>query len=208
MRRETPLRPGPTLARPLLGVAKATLVAICHAAGQSTVDDPMNRDPAHARARLRAETAAALKLGLDTPTLTRLARRLARAEDALEAEARRLFAALETRRSEGQFAARLDALRDAEPEFLIRVLRLALEAAVPGGRTPRLDRLERLAEAIGAALRAGEPCRATLGGARVMLARDTMLTLAPEASRRRGRADGEPDSAAGPADCLKGNQFP
>lgn len=42
------------LLRPLLGVEKAALVALCAARGVAVVDDPSNRDPARLRAGLRA----------------------------------------------------------------------------------------------------------------------------------------------------------
>ena len=99
MRRETRLSPGITLVRPLLDVPKAELVALCHAGGIEIVDDPSNRDPAYARVRLRGEAAALARLGLDHTALLRLARRAARAEDALEAEAARAEVACNPRRS-------------------------------------------------------------------------------------------------------------
>lgn len=48
-----PARRGPFL-RPLLGVARATTVAACSAAGLSAWMDPHNSDPAYARVRARA----------------------------------------------------------------------------------------------------------------------------------------------------------
>lgn len=41
------------LIRPLLAVGKARLIATCRAAGQDWIEDPSNRNPAYARARLR-----------------------------------------------------------------------------------------------------------------------------------------------------------
>ncbi len=65
------------IARPLLGIAKAELIAFCEARGVAFVRDPSNDDPAFARPRLRrlADTLAAE--GLDAPALARLARRAA-----------------------------------------------------------------------------------------------------------------------------------
>ena len=92
MKRESPLAPGLVLARPLLGLTKAQLTSICQEAGHAFADDPSNHDKSYARVKLRAEHEAIARLGLDTPTLVRLGARLARAEDALEAEARRCSA--------------------------------------------------------------------------------------------------------------------
>lgn len=46
------------LIRPLLPVAKARLTATCRALGQDWLEDPSNRNPAFARARLRLSSAA------------------------------------------------------------------------------------------------------------------------------------------------------
>lgn len=188
MRRETPLAPDMILVRPLLDCRKADLRAVCEAVGGASVDDPSNHDPAFARARLRKMAPAAAALGLDVRTLTRLAARLGRAEDALSAQARRALAALGGHQEAGRFEAPAGTLAQAEGEIVLRVLSLALAAALPEAPPPRLDRLERLAAVLHDALRRGASCRATLGGARVTLQRDTMLTIVPEGLRRRGRA--------------------
>ncbi|WP_158811481.1 tRNA lysidine(34) synthetase TilS [Beijerinckia sp. L45] len=187
MRRETRLARGLTLVRPLLGHTKADLIAICVAAGQAFVDDPSNHDPAYARGTLRAQAPAAQKLGLDTLALTRLATRMARADEALEAEAQRCLGLLTVTSDATGFAAPLAPLAEAKPEILIRVLRHAIASVAPAAKTPRLDRLETLGAAIAAALRAQKAYRGTLSGTRVTLERDTMLTIVPEAARRRGR---------------------
>jgi tRNA(Ile)-lysidine synthase len=54
IRAARPLRPGVTLVRPLLGVAKAQLVTIAAASGWTIADDPGNRDAARPRTRARA----------------------------------------------------------------------------------------------------------------------------------------------------------
>ena len=58
-------RGGVTLIRPLLGVAKADLVAFCRSRRVSFVDDPSNADPAYARTRLRALMGGLAQEGLD-----------------------------------------------------------------------------------------------------------------------------------------------
>ena len=154
----------------------------------AVVDDPSNRDPVFARARLRALGPARTALGLETPALLRLAARAARAEEALDAEARRCLAAIEPTSTATTFAARLAPLSGSPLEILLRVLRLALDGVVPGGRVARLERLETLASGVSDALKAGRGYRTTLNGACVVLRRDTMLVVVPEPARRRGRA--------------------
>ena len=183
MRRETPLAPGMTLVRPLLDVPKADLVALCAEAGLAPVDDPSNRDPAYARARLRGQQAELDRIGLDRAALVRLARRAARADAALEAEVDRVGASI-TQRGDGG----LDlAGRDLPLEILLRLLRRRIEAVVPDAGRLRLERLERLAEALAAALHGGRPFRATLGGARIVLGVDAGLAVTPAPARREPR---------------------
>ena len=188
MRRATPLASGLTLVRPLLEKTKAELIAVCIAAGQSFVDDPSNHDAAYARGRLRAQGPTARKLGLDTSTLTRLAARMARADEALEAEAQRCIGLLDVSSDEAGFAAPLAPLAEAKLDILIRVLRHAIAGVAPEAKLPRLDRLETLATAVAEALRTRTPYRGSLSGTCVTLGRDTMLTIVREAARRRGRA--------------------
>lgn len=187
MRREVPLGPGLVLMRPFLGLAKPELLRVCETAGESFADDPSNHDLAFARVRLRAAQDAARQLGLDPPVLLRLAARLARAEDALEAEAQRRLALADAVWTSGQFSARLAAWRDAKPEIVIRCLRHAFEHCDGGARPVRLDRLESLAARLQRALLDGSDLTTSLHGTKVMLGRDTMLTIAPEAPRQRGR---------------------
>lgn len=74
-----------SLLRPLLGVPKAALVACCRETGTGFVEDPSNRNPRFARARLRELLPLLAAEGLDAEALARLASRLARADAALEA---------------------------------------------------------------------------------------------------------------------------
>ncbi|MCA8909589.1 MAG: tRNA lysidine(34) synthetase TilS, partial [Rhodospirillaceae bacterium] len=52
------------LLRPLLGMRRSDLMATCRAAGAAWIDDPFNRDPRFARARLRLEGRAVLPTGV------------------------------------------------------------------------------------------------------------------------------------------------
>lgn len=187
MARETPLGSDLTLMRPLLDVPKEALVAFCRREGQDVVDDPSNRDPAYARARLRAEAASLARLGLDRDALVRLSRRMARAEAALEAQAQHVEAALGPTRAPGAYRLDLSRTGDIEAEIFLRVLRRAVGAIAAPGRLVRLARLEALADALTTARGAGAAHHATLAGTRIVLAADGTLSVTPEAPRRRGR---------------------
>src|SRR5436309_6390871 len=77
-------RDGVVLARPLLDIPKARLVATLHKARIGFADDPSNRDSRFTRPRLRQLMPALAAEGFDARNLTRLASRLARANAALE----------------------------------------------------------------------------------------------------------------------------
>ena len=72
-----------TLIRPLLDIPKARLLATLNAAKIPFIEDPSNQDPRFARTRLRQLAPALAREGLDAARLAALARRLARAEQAL-----------------------------------------------------------------------------------------------------------------------------
>jgi tRNA(Ile)-lysidine synthase len=77
-------REGLKLARPLLDVSKARLIATLKAAQLDFADDPTNRDLAFTRPRLRALMPQLAAEGGDARNLARLAGRLARANAAIE----------------------------------------------------------------------------------------------------------------------------
>ena len=77
-------REGVMLARPLLEIPKARLVATLKKANIGFADDPTNRDANFTRPRLRAIMPALAAEGFDARNLTRLAARFARANAALE----------------------------------------------------------------------------------------------------------------------------
>jgi tRNA(Ile)-lysidine synthase len=72
------------LVRPLLRVPKTRLIATLEAARVPYSEDPTNRDPRFARARLRTFMPALAKEGLDAYGLARLAGRMRRAEATIE----------------------------------------------------------------------------------------------------------------------------
>jgi tRNA(Ile)-lysidine synthase len=83
MARQAP-REGVVLARPLLNVSKAQLIATLAKAKVAFADDPTNRDVHFTRPRLRALMPALAAEGGDARNLARLAARLARANAAVE----------------------------------------------------------------------------------------------------------------------------
>jgi tRNA(Ile)-lysidine synthase len=82
------------LVRPLLDLRKAQLLATLRKAGIAYADDPSNRDPRFTRARFRAAMPALEREGLNAERLALLARRVRRAEVALEAVVDAAVAAL------------------------------------------------------------------------------------------------------------------
>lgn len=78
------MREGVILARPLLDVPKAHLVATLKKAGVPFADDPTNRDTRFTRPRLRELMPVLAAEGADARNLVRLASRMARANMALE----------------------------------------------------------------------------------------------------------------------------
>jgi tRNA(Ile)-lysidine synthase len=77
-------RDGVMLARPLLDVSKARLIATLNKANISYAEDPTNRDTLFTRPRLRALLPALAAEGGDARALARLAMRLSRANAAVE----------------------------------------------------------------------------------------------------------------------------
>jgi tRNA(Ile)-lysidine synthase len=82
------------LVRPLLEIPKSRLIATLRAAKISFADDPSNRDPRFTRARLRGLMLELAREGLDAGRLALLARRLKRADTAIEATVDRAEAEL------------------------------------------------------------------------------------------------------------------
>lgn len=75
---------GTRVVRPLLALPKARLIATLNKLGVGYADDPSNRDPRFTRARLRGLMPVLAREGLSAERLAVLARRVRRAEAALE----------------------------------------------------------------------------------------------------------------------------
>jgi tRNA(Ile)-lysidine synthase len=186
-------RDGVTLARPLLDLPKARLVATLEKAGIPFADDPTNRDPRFTRPRLRALMPVLAEEGADARNLARLAERLARANAALDIladGAARYLARVDPAPSRaGVDLAAFQALTD---EIRVRLLLRAIDRIGHEGPA-ELGKVEALVKAMDRAARdAGRGADAgrvrlkqTLAGA-VISIDGGRIRIAPAPPRRRG----------------------
>ena len=200
----TPRKRGVLLARPLLDVAKARLVATLDHAGIAYADDASNRDPRFTRSRLREVMPALAREGLDAPRIALLARRLARAEWALARVVDAAAADVGGRalvEPAGTRVRRDPAWRNAEPiafgaekffalpqEIALRLLGRAV-ARTGGGGAPQLAKLETLYEGLSARAGTRLRMRRTLAGAMVTLVAGRLVVerAPPRSNRAKGR---------------------
>jgi tRNA(Ile)-lysidine synthase len=178
-------RDGLTIARPLLGLPKARLLATLREQGLDFAEDPSNRDLRFERVRWRALTPALGRAGLDAARLGLLASRLARMNEALDQRAMRLWPELVASQSEGSLELRFAALLDEPDEIALRVLAHGLDR-IRGDGLARLERLESCLSGLRHAARSGLAMTRTLSGCVLRLGRDGVLLIAPEPARRRG----------------------
>jgi tRNA(Ile)-lysidine synthase len=168
------------LVRPLLDIPKTRLIATLTRAGIPFADDASNSDPRFTRVRLRAVMPALAREGLDARRLALLARRLRRADAAIETAVAVAAAAL----SRAPWPERGPIVFDAEKftrlpaEVALRLLGRAI--AQRGEEGPvQLGKLEALCEALasGGARSRRETfhLRRTLAGALVSLDSDRLV---------------------------------
>jgi tRNA(Ile)-lysidine synthase len=183
MARATPLD-DIALVRPLLDIPKARLLATLAAAKISFANDASNRDPRFTRPRLRELMPHLAAEGLDARRFAGLARRLVRADQAIERVTD--VAAVRVCRTEGRTLVFGSAFADLPAEVALRLLGRAI-AAVGNEGPVELGKLEALCEALAAAM-AQEPrtvrFRRTLAGALVTFAGEISVEQAP--ARRSG----------------------
>jgi tRNA(Ile)-lysidine synthase len=179
-----------TLVRPLLDVPKARLVATCKTARIAYADDPSNVDPKFTRARLRPLMAVLAAEGLDARRLSALARRLRRADAAIEAVVQR--AALQWPETGGATIFPVAGFVSLPAEVALRVLgravtRHASEGAVELGKLEALMAILLAAANDSTTTPAKRQVRRTLAGALVtMTGPDLRVETAPP--RRSGRS--------------------
>jgi len=188
----TPVAPLPArgagaikLARPLLDLPKARLIATVAAAGLDYADDPSNRDPRFTRARLRAAMPALAREGLTAARLSQLARRLRRAEAALEAAADAAWGALAQAQSNPARITFGHGFAALPAEVQLRLIGRAI-ARVGDEGLVELGKLEALHSALGEAL---PRLRRTLAGAMVTRVGDR-LAVERAPARRKPRPSG------------------
>ncbi|MEI7606765.1 MAG: tRNA lysidine(34) synthetase TilS [Rhodospirillaceae bacterium] len=167
------LQPGLRLLRPLLTVPRAALAATCAAAGLDWVEDPSNRSPAYARARLRASAAVLEREGLSSRCLATTARRMGEVRAALETVTSTLLARAAVLNEAGFLSLDPALLREAPVEIARRALARALATIGGAPHPPRFERLERLWAEIATGLVAGR----TLAGCRIVPGRDRLLLV-------------------------------
>ncbi len=175
------------LARPLLGVPKARLVATVQARGLSFMTDPSNADTRFERVRWRAVMPALAEEGLSAERLALLAQRIARLDEAAAQRAKTLLPELLLADNAPVLRLRFSALLAEPEEIMLRVVALALEeVGGEGNAANRLERLEACVEALRDAARQALATRRTLAGCVLSLGADGILTLRREGPRRRG----------------------
>lgn len=189
-------REGIVLARPLLDVPKAQLIATLKRAKVGFADDPTNRDTAFTRPRLRALLPLLAAEGGDARTLVRLAARLARANAAVEvlADGAERFLRLRNRDVAPQAGIRsfeAAAFAVLPDEVRLRLLLRAIDALGHEGPA-ELGKVETLMSTLDRAIAAspraaanGRPVlKQTLAGALISLA-GGRIEIAPAPARRR-----------------------
>jgi tRNA(Ile)-lysidine synthase len=181
-------RDGVVLARPLLQIPKARLVATLKKAKIGFADDPTNRDSSFTRPRLRALMPALAAEGFDARNLTRLAARMARANAALEVLVDGAERYLELGDS-AQAGFDADAFAALAEEIRLRLLLRRIDRVGHEGPA-ELGKVEALLAALDRACAASGPARGriglkqTLAGALVSLV-DGRIHIEPAPPRRR-----------------------
>lgn len=191
MARQSP-REDVVLARPLLGVAKARLLATLDKAGIAFALDPTNHDSSYTRPRFRALMPVLAAEGCDARNLARLASRLARANAALEAMTDGAERYLALRNGAGAVSrSGFDALAFAtlSEELRVRLLLRAIDRIGHEGPA-ELGKVEALVTALELAgsetkgQKVTVRFRQSLAGALITLARGR-ISIEPAPPRRR-----------------------
>ncbi len=175
--------PWTRLLRPLLDVPRERLLARLEALGEPWIDDPTNRDPVHARARLRRAMIALDDDGATAGRLAGAAAKLGRARQALDRQTARFLSRAVAVHPAGFCRLAAGALADEPPEIGLRALSRLLLCVGGLDYPPRGERLERLY----VALAGGAPMRGrTLGGCLIApRAGGLLVTREPSAATHR-----------------------
>lgn len=143
--RETSVRDGVTLFRPLLGLGRDGLRTWLAGQGIAWHDDPSNEDPRFDRVRVRRAIAA---LGLDPARLAATAAHMARAADALDAVLDTWSATHVAMPPTGEATIDAVAFAGLHPELRLRLMARLLQRT--GGQVyrPRFDALDPLVAGV------------------------------------------------------------
>jgi tRNA(Ile)-lysidine synthase len=182
--RVTPLA-AVALVRPVLSIPKSRLLATLAVAKIPFADDPSNRDPRFTRPRLRELMPGLAAEGLDARRLAGLARRMARADQAIERATDEAATRLRKPRTNGGPIVFGSGFADLPAEVALRLLGRAI--AETGNEGPvELGKLEALHADLAAAMQKGDPVRfrRTLAGALVTFTGEITVERAP--ARRSG----------------------
>ena len=153
------------LLRPLLTVPAARLRATLRKVDQGWIEDPSNRNPVFARARLRAQRADLAAEGLTAPRLAETCRHLARARLVLEQLVEAVLARAVLLHPAGFALVDPAPLAAAPAEIGLRALAALIATIGAEAYTPRFERLERLADSV---FRGELGGGRTLGGCRIL----------------------------------------
>jgi len=177
------------LARPLLDIPKSRLIATLRAAKIAFADDPSNRDPRFTRARLRELMPQLAREGLGARRLALLARRLKRADRAIEAAVDQASMELTANpAAPGTIVFEALGIARLPAEIALRLIGRAV--AKIGDEGPvELGKLEALKAALDAAQRAGnQRFRRSLAGALVTLVSGKItVERAPPRAKQGGK---------------------
>jgi tRNA(Ile)-lysidine synthase len=182
------MRGSVALLRPLLAVPKSRLVAMLRKAKIPYANDKSNTDKRFLRPRLRDLRAGLAAEGLDPERLASVARRLARADEAIESIVDEVQAGVAGGAwpKSGRLEFSLAAYFRVPDEIAIRLLGRAIAQAGDEGPV-ELGKLETLYRALLDAREAGETLRRTLAGALVDL--DGAKLSITRAPARGGKAE-------------------
>ena len=181
---------GCKLVRLLLDIPKLRLMATLAAEKIAYADDPTNRDTKFTRARLRGLMPQLACEGLDAPRLALLARRLKRADLAIEAAVDRAAADLTVASASSGLAVDAAGFARLPAEIGLRLIGRAV--AQTGDEGPvELGKLEALKTALDAAQNTGSRFRRSLAGAIVTFVidrkpRNGQITVERAPPRRPG----------------------
>ena len=143
-------RDGVCLARPLLAIPKARLIAYCEEIGQPWIEDPSNGDPVYGRVRMRGARQALEREGLTGDRLLTTATHMRRARAALDHYVEALLDQACAWDRFGVARLSLERLLGAPEEVGLRALASLLMSVSGQIYRPRFERLSRLYESLSA----------------------------------------------------------